>query len=165
MFKSINRKRWGASAGKSLFLYPASSQYWVFGLGNSLSPNLNPSLSLHSLQFSLRSPSIQKWTAAIIGNAATSDETHGSRRSKSSSSPPKKNSNLNSATISSPKAINASAGSSLSLPYVNYLYTLSFPLILHPFIYFWIILQSSWEDQETRKVYSCVDLYFVCQVL
>ncbi|PSR89873.1 DNA polymerase epsilon catalytic subunit A like [Actinidia chinensis var. chinensis] len=22
---------------------------------------------------------------------------------------------------------------------------------------------SSWEDQETRKVYSCVDLYFVCQ--
>ncbi|XP_075078061.1 DNA polymerase epsilon catalytic subunit A [Nicotiana tabacum] len=25
------------------------------------------------------------------------------------------------------------------------------------------LASSSWEDQETRKVYSCVDLYFVCQ--
>lgn len=25
-------------------------------------------------------------------------------------------------------------------------------------------LQSSWEDEETHKVYSCVDLYFVSQV-
>lgn len=29
---------------------------------------------------------------------------------------------------------------------------------------FLIHLQSSWEDQDTRKVYSCVDLYFVSQV-
>jgi len=31
----------------------------------------------------------------------------------------------------------------------------------------WIIyyvLQSSWEDRDTGKVYSCVDLYFVTQV-
>ncbi|MCD7471233.1 DNA polymerase epsilon catalytic subunit A [Datura stramonium] len=25
------------------------------------------------------------------------------------------------------------------------------------------LASSSWEDQDTRKVYSCVDLYFVCQ--
>ncbi|CAA3021626.1 DNA polymerase epsilon catalytic subunit A-like, partial [Olea europaea subsp. europaea] len=25
------------------------------------------------------------------------------------------------------------------------------------------LASSSWEDQETRKMYSCVDLYFVCQ--
>lgn len=25
-------------------------------------------------------------------------------------------------------------------------------------------LQSSWEDEKTRKVYSCIDLYFVSQV-
>lgn len=25
-------------------------------------------------------------------------------------------------------------------------------------------LQSSWEDPETSKVYSCIDLYFVAQV-
>lgn len=29
---------------------------------------------------------------------------------------------------------------------------------------FLLYLQSSWEDQDTHKVYSCVDLYFVCQV-
>ncbi|PIN09216.1 DNA-directed DNA polymerase [Handroanthus impetiginosus] len=26
------------------------------------------------------------------------------------------------------------------------------------------LASSSWEDQETHKVYSCIDLYFVCQV-
>lgn len=25
-------------------------------------------------------------------------------------------------------------------------------------------LQSSWEDEDTGKIYSCVDLYFVSQV-
>ena len=32
-----------------------------------------------------------------------------------------------------------------------------FTHVFHP-------LQSSWEDEDTRKVYSCVDLYFVTQV-
>ena len=29
---------------------------------------------------------------------------------------------------------------------------------------FYYVLQSSWEDPDTGKTYSCVDLYFVTQV-
>lgn len=29
---------------------------------------------------------------------------------------------------------------------------------------FVLALQSSWEDQETNRIYSCVDLYLVSQV-